>query len=217
MRTIKVIHDPKVIKLLADPIRREILRSISIQPLTETRLSERLNLKKPSIGYHLQALREAGLIKISRRKVGSHGIQEKFYSPTASFFIIDWEKVPSKLRMYFLYNHLERLRGMLSAFQLLAEEKGRKIKVTSEELMELAHEVAKQMPKIGRKYEKTENHIDREMLIIKIYSETLRDVLLAEEKWRELREALEASSSNDERSWKLRPLSTFNSSMGIQH
>jgi len=185
MDRVRIIQDPKVIKLLADPVRRELLRLISIQPLTETQLSERLNLKKSSTGYHLQVLREAGLVKIWRTRVGAYGILEKFYKPTADIFIIDWDKVPSSLKRYFLYNHLERLRGMLSTLQLMAEERGREIQINSDELMELAEEVAKTIPEVGRKYQNVEGDMDREMLIIRIYSETLERVL-SKEKWRKL-------------------------------
>ena len=189
MNRVKIIQDSKVIKLLADPVRREVLRLLSIQPLTETQLSEKLNLKKSSTGYHLQALREAGLIKIWRTRVGTYGILEKFYKPTADFFIIDWDKVPLSLRRYFLYNHLERLRGMLSALQLFAEEEGKEIKINSDELIELAEEVAKTIPEVGRRYQNVESDLDREMLIIRIYSETLRNVL-SKEKWRKLIEKI---------------------------
>jgi len=184
MKAVKIIRDPEVIKVLADPVRREILRLISIKPLTETKLSGRLILSKPSMGHHLQVLRKAGLIRIGRTKVGSYGILEKFYEPTAKLFIEDWEKVPPELRRYFLFRYVERLRGMLSAFQLLAEKQGKSIEIDSDQLLELAQEVARRMPTVGEKHEKTKGRMDREMLIIKIYTETLKDII-AEEKWRD--------------------------------
>jgi hypothetical protein len=128
-------------------------------------------------------LRKSGLIKIGRTKVGSYGILEKFYEPKAKLFIEDWEKVPPELRRYFLFRYVERLRGMLSAFQLLAEKHGKTVKITSDELMELAQEIARRMPAIGEKHEKMNRHMDREMLIIRIYTETLKNII-AEEKWK---------------------------------
>jgi len=183
MKAVKIIRDPEVIKVLADPVRREILRLISIQPLTETKLSGRLILSKPSMGHHLQVLRKAGLIRIGHTKVGSYGILEKFYEPTAKLFIEDWEKVPPELRRYFLFRYVERLRGMLSAFQLLAEKQGKRIKIDSEQLLELAQEVARRMVKVGEKYEKARGRMNRETLIIKIYTETLKDIV-SEGKWK---------------------------------
>jgi len=59
-----------------------------------------------------------------------HGILEKYYDPTASLFLEDWERIPADLRRYFVHSHMERLRGMLSVFQLMAEGQGRSIKVT---------------------------------------------------------------------------------------
>jgi DNA-binding transcriptional ArsR family regulator len=183
MKAVKIIRDPEVIKVLADPVRQEILRLISIQPLTETQLSGRLILTKPSMSHHLQVLRKAGLIKIGRSRVGSYGIVEKFYVPTAKLFIEDWEKVPPELRRYFLLRYVERLRGMLSAFQLLAEKQGKRVEISSSQLLDLAEEIARCMPAVGEKHEKTRGRVNREMLLIKIYTETLKNVI-AEEKWK---------------------------------
>jgi DNA-binding transcriptional ArsR family regulator len=184
MQAVKVIRDPKAIRVLADPVRREILRLISIKPLTETQLSGRLILTKPSTGHHLQVLRKSGLIKIGHTRVGSYGILEKFYEPKAKLFIEDWDKVPPELRRYFLFRYVERLRGMLSAFQLLAEKRGKTIEISSDQLMDLAQEIARRIPTVGEKHEKMNGRLDREMLIIKIYTETLKDIM-AKEKWKD--------------------------------
>jgi len=184
MQAVKVIRDPKTIRVLADPVRREILRLISVKPLTETQLSGRLILTKPSTGHHLQVLRKSGLIKIGHTKVGSYGILEKFYEPKAKLFIEDWDKVPPELRRYFLFRYVERLRGMLSAFQLLAEKQGKTIEINSDQLMELAQEIARRIPTVGEKHERMNGHVDREMLIIRIYTETLKDII-AEKKWKD--------------------------------
>lgn len=183
-KVIRVIHEPKIIKVLADPVRREILRQLRHEPQTQTQLARKLNLTKPSINHHLQLLRKTRLIRIARTKAESHGILQKYYEPTSSLFIEDFEATPPHLQKYFLQFHLERLRGMLSVFQLIGKTRGEPIKVTSDELKELAQEIARQMSKVGQRYETTEATINRETLLITIYSEALKEIM-TEDKWKD--------------------------------
>jgi len=182
MKSVTIIRDAETIKLLADLVRREILRLIAVEPLTQTQLAEKMKLSEPSVSHHLRLLRNAGLIKIKRSEIGSHGILEKFYEPTAKLFIEDWERIPPDLRRYFVHSHMERLRGMLSVFQVMAGEKGRNIEVSSEEIKELAQAIARRIAIVGEKYEQTKADIDREILLIRIYGETLKTEM-AEPKW----------------------------------
>jgi DNA-binding transcriptional ArsR family regulator len=183
MKAVRIIRDSETIKLLADLVRREILRLIAVEPLTQTQLAEKMLLTEPSMSHHLQLLRKAGLIRIRSAKIGSHGILEKYYEPEAKLFLEDWEKIPPDLRRYFVHSHMERLRGMLSVFQLMAEEQRRTIAVSSEEIKELAQSLASRIAVIGEKYEKMKIDVDRETLLIKIYSETLK-AQMAESEWK---------------------------------
>jgi DNA-binding transcriptional ArsR family regulator len=176
-KVVRVIYEPKIIKVLADPVRREILRQLRDEPQTQTQLAGKLNLTKPSMRHHLQLLRKARLIRIARTKVESHGILQKYYEPTSNLFIEDFEKTPPYLQKYFLQFHIERLRGMLSVFQLIGKKRGEPVEVTSDELKELAEEIAKQMAKVGKRYEKTGATMNRETLLITIYSEALKEVM----------------------------------------
>jgi DNA-binding transcriptional ArsR family regulator len=176
-KIVRVIYEPKIIKVLADPVRREILRQLRDKPQTQTQLAGKLNLTKPSMRHHLQLLRKARLIRIARTKVESHGILQKYYEPTSNLFIEDFEKTPPHLQKYFLQFHIERLRGMLSVFQLIGKKRGEPVKVTSDELKELAEEIATQMAKVGKRYEKTGATMNRETLLITIYSEALKEVM----------------------------------------
>jgi len=182
-KVVRIVFQPKIIKMLADPVRREILRQLRHEPQTQTQLSRKLNITKPSMNHHLQLLRKARLVRIARTKVESHGILQRFYEPTSSLFIEDFDKTPPHLQKYFLQFHIERLRGMLSVFQLVGKKRGIAINVTSDELKELAQEIARQMVKVGKRYEKTGATVNRETLLITIYSETLNEVM-TEEKWK---------------------------------
>jgi len=192
-KAVTIISDFDTIKKLADPARREILRQVAIQPQTGTKLAQKLQLTKPTIGHHLKTLLKARLIRIERTEVGTHGILQKYYEPTSSLFIEDFEKVPSKLLLalststyaYFLHLNMERLMGILSVFQLIEEIRGRSIEISPEQLEELAEEFATSVARIGKKYEKTESDISRETLSIKIYSEALK-VIVTKSRWKKL-------------------------------
>jgi DNA-binding transcriptional ArsR family regulator len=183
MQAVKIIRNPENIKLLADLVRREILRLIAVESLTQTQIAEKMMLTEPSMSHHLQLLRKAGLIRIRRAKIGSHGILEKYYEPAAKLFLEDWEKIPPDLRRYFIHSHMERLRGMLSVFQLMAEKQGQNIEVNSEEIKELAQSMASRVAVVGEKYEKMRVDVDRETLLIRIYSETLKTEM-TESRWK---------------------------------
>ncbi len=178
-KAVRIIDNVETVRLLADPIRREILRYLSEYPMTETQLAARLNLAKSSICHHLQMLAEADLIRVERTEVESHGIQQKFYETTFKIFIIDFTAVPPELQRYFLHIHMERLRGILSVVQLMEEKRGRHLELTRDQLEALSLEVAKQTSIIGKGYEhrKEELNMSRETLLLKIYGESLRKII----------------------------------------
>jgi len=74
---------------------------------------------------------------------------------------------------------------MLSVFQLVGKRRGIAINVTSDELKELAQEIARQMAKVGKRYERTGTTMNRETLLITIYSEALNEVITGE-KWKRI-------------------------------
>jgi len=182
---VQVIKDPKKIKLLADPVRREIIRQIAAQPQTQSQLADKLELRPSSTSHHLKALRKAGLIKIEHSEVGKHGILEKYYEPTSNLFIEDYKKAPAGLQRYFVHTNIERLRGMLSMLQILAEKRNKSIEITREELKDMAQEIANRLPEVAKKYENTQTDATRETLNIRIYSEALKSVM-REDKWRKI-------------------------------
>jgi len=183
-KAVQVIDDLKTLKLLADPLRREIIREITNQPQTQNQLARKLQLSPSSTMHHLKKLREAGLIKIGRSEVGVYGIVEKYYEPTADLFIEDYKEASPKLQKYFVHTHVERLRGMLAVLQLFVEKKGKSIQISPYELRDMAQEIANLLPEIAKKYEHMQMDTNREILQIKIYSEALRSII-SKGKWKD--------------------------------
>ncbi len=54
----------QTLKTLSDPTRLRILRYLSTQTLTPTELAQRLRLRSPTVVYHLNMLRMAGLVTV---------------------------------------------------------------------------------------------------------------------------------------------------------
>ena len=185
-KAVKIVDSPKI---LADPVRREILRLLSIKPQTSTQLAERLDLSKSTVGHHVIVLRRKKLVRIKLAKPGPHGIMEKYYEPVALVFIEDYNHIPEELKKYFLSIHMERLRGVLSALQLIGDMASafqiirksweQTVKITSDFdlLSELGEESLKYMTQVGQKYENMMTDLDEETLLTKIYSEALRLII----------------------------------------
>jgi len=55
----------RILKALADPTRLRILNYLSDEPLTPTKLAKRLRLRAPTVVYHLNNLRLAGLVYVT--------------------------------------------------------------------------------------------------------------------------------------------------------
>jgi len=190
MQAVRVIFDPDIIRLLADLARRQLIRYISKKPMTQTELSVATSLTEPSVSHHLQILLKAGLIKIQRVEAGVRGAKKKYYEPTALLFVEDWYSTPPDRRRYFIHAHLERLRGMLSVFNLTHKD----CTFTTGELEELAEAVASSVSAVAELHKGDEYTGDREQIMISIYSETLERII-REERWKGFFEPLIASNS----------------------
>ncbi len=173
--------------MLADPVRREILRLTSMRPMTETQLAKKLSLAKPSVWHHLKILQSATLIKIEKIKPGKHGILEKYYKPQAALFIEDWEQLSLKLKRRFIPRKIQLLKGMLSAIEYAKGKKNELVEISSETMEELAEELAKKILDTAKEYEGQELTVDRDggILQIEIYRKALEE-LAKKKKWRNI-------------------------------
>jgi ArsR family transcriptional regulator len=63
-----------VLRALSDPTRLEIFRLIAAQtdPICVCDIVARFDVSQPTISHHLRALREAGLVTVSRRGVWAY-------------------------------------------------------------------------------------------------------------------------------------------------
>jgi len=170
----KVISDQKVAKLLVDPVKRQILRHLAEEELTQKMLAERLGIADPSVYYHLKQLKAARLVTVARSEPEKHGIIQKFYTAGAMYYIADYSKVPLELRAYFLAVNLERLRGI---FAILKALRGITITLSSGEMEKLADRLAYSLAEVAKEHRDMSFKGGRESLIITLYGEALQRVI----------------------------------------
>jgi DNA-binding transcriptional ArsR family regulator len=169
-----VISNQKVAKLLVDPVKRQILRHLAEEELTQKMLAERLGIADPSVYYHLKELKAARLVTVARSEPERHGILQKFYAAGAMYYIADYSKLPLELRAYFLAVNLERLRGV---FAILRALRGITITLSSGEMEKLADRIAYSLAEVAKEHEGAPFKGGRESLIITLYGEALQRVI----------------------------------------
>lgn len=173
-----IIDDPDKIRLLADFTRAEILQLLCEHPMTEAQLSEEIGLTRAAVGYHLNLLMKAQLIYLQKVEPEEHGILQKFYSPVAGFFTVDYDRIPDDVKRYFIQTQIMHLRGMFTVFQINHHFFG----ISPATLEKLAVAMLKQLENISRKYVERKLIENPETLKVKIYAEAF-ERLMKQNEW----------------------------------
>ncbi|HEV2528057.1 MAG TPA: helix-turn-helix domain-containing protein [Thermomicrobiales bacterium] len=85
---IRILDDPDVLRIVADPLRLRLLEALRRAPMTVTELAEELGVARTRLYYHVRLLEGAGLVTVAETNVVS-GIPEKRYRVTAYRLTID--------------------------------------------------------------------------------------------------------------------------------
>lgn len=96
MKAVFIVNNPKVAKVLIDPMRRAILELLRQKPMTQTQLASELGLTVASLNYHISLLKSHKLVRIVKRKVGAHGIVQIFFSSSAYLYVYDLKGLPRR-------------------------------------------------------------------------------------------------------------------------
>ncbi|MTI32768.1 ArsR/SmtB family transcription factor [Xanthovirga aplysinae] len=56
-----------VFQAIADPVRRDIIELLAIEPLTVNAVAEKFDISRPAISKHLKILDECGIIHINQK------------------------------------------------------------------------------------------------------------------------------------------------------
>lgn len=85
---IRVLSDPEVLRLIADPLRLRMLELLRRQPRTVTELATLLDTPRTNLYYHIKLLESHELVSVASSELVS-GIVEKRYRATAYRLTVD--------------------------------------------------------------------------------------------------------------------------------
>jgi DNA-binding transcriptional ArsR family regulator len=84
IKDFEVVGDPKVIKLLLDTTRADIVFKYLVNgEMTVKQLADAMRKKPGTILHHVQKLKDAGIIVLARTRETPTGIVERYYRATA--------------------------------------------------------------------------------------------------------------------------------------
>ena len=87
IKTFEVVTNPKIIKLLLDNTRKEIVFKYLVnEPMTVKQLSVAMKKKPGTVLHHVQKLNNAGIINLVETRETPRGIVERYYRAVAREF-----------------------------------------------------------------------------------------------------------------------------------
>ncbi len=121
IKDLEIVTNKKLIKLLLEPTRAEILRRLGRDALTVKELSVALNKNPGTVLHHIQKLKEAKLVREVGTKQTTTGIVQRYYRATAREYRLDASETmrtgPKAKRLA-----EDRIRFMISALSAYGVE-----------------------------------------------------------------------------------------------
>jgi ArsR family transcriptional regulator, arsenate/arsenite/antimonite-responsive transcriptional repressor len=172
MQPVRIVGNLESAQVLVDPVRRMILDLLASREMTEAEVAKKLEFSQASISHHVKELEGAGLVKIVRKEIESHGILQKFYRATALVIMMDYEKMPYSIRRYTLALYMERLRGALAALSVGDSNP----ELTWDSVEALSDALAIEVVAVARRVRDIPAAQSREDLLLEIYTTALRSL-----------------------------------------
>jgi len=99
MRPISNIHDPRLVKALAHPLRVRILAILQSKTASPSEIADELSMPLGNVSYHVRCLADFGLIRLVRR-TPRRGAIEHHYEAVGRLRISDqaWAQVPDVVK-----------------------------------------------------------------------------------------------------------------------
>jgi DNA-binding transcriptional ArsR family regulator len=184
MKAVYIVEDPKIAKVLVDPMRRAILDLLRQKPMTQAGLANELGLTAASLNYHMKILRSKKLVTIAKREVERHKVMQIFFSTIAYLYVYDLDSLPKNIARYFYPVSLERARAIVSLLMLKRDSSSslayQHIEQTPDAINTISENLSRFLIKTARSYEKKiVNHAD-EGIIYEIYTKAISNLLRQE-------------------------------------
>ncbi|MGC1927911.1 MAG: helix-turn-helix domain-containing protein [Candidatus Nitrosopolaris sp.] len=175
MKAVYIVNDPKVAKVLIDPMRRAILDLLRQKPITQAQMADELGLTGASLNYHIKILRSKKLVVVAKREYEKHGIKQIFFLAAAYLFVYDLDSLPKHIARYFFPVSLERARAVISLLMIKNHHVHiEQIPTASNSFSEL---LSRQLVKVAKAYEEKEGNYAHEKIIYEIYTKAISKLL----------------------------------------
>ena len=89
-------NSKKISQIISNDTARNILEAIASEPLSASRIAEKLRIPLSTVQYNLEKLNSAGLAKVERTKYSEKMKHVKIYAPQRKFVVIVPEKTDRK-------------------------------------------------------------------------------------------------------------------------
>ena len=89
-------NSKKISQIISNDTARNILEAIASEPLSASRIAEKLRIPLSTVQYNLEKLNDAGLAKVERTKYSEKMKEVKIYAPQRKFVVIVPEKTNRK-------------------------------------------------------------------------------------------------------------------------
>jgi len=89
-------NSKEISQIISNDTARNILEAIASEPLSASRIAEKLRIPLSTVQYNLEKLNDAGLVKVERTKYSEKMKHVKIYAPQRKFVVIVPEKTNRK-------------------------------------------------------------------------------------------------------------------------
>ncbi len=116
MRAINDIHDPRLVKALAHPLRVSILSALANRTASPSQLAEELDVPLPNLSYHIRMLVQLDLLKLVKTRP-RRGAIEHYYQAKGPVAVSDkaWGEVPTLVKEAMVAAQLRRTGELVDA------------------------------------------------------------------------------------------------------
>lgn len=87
-KDVLIIEDLDALKVIADPLRTQIIEILTFKPATVKQVADKLGLTPSKLYYHVNMLENAGFIVVVETRMVAN-MQEKYYRTVAKSFDLD--------------------------------------------------------------------------------------------------------------------------------
>ncbi len=116
MRRYHDVADPRIVKMMAHPLRIKLLRYLEDHVASPTQLAHKFDVVVGTVSYHVRELHKLGLIELVRQ-VPRRGAIEHFYRAPDHLWFSDetWAELPRVVRSAFSEAALSVVAGEIQA------------------------------------------------------------------------------------------------------